>query len=274
MPQPGITNLQPGTVLASNPVLTGPAVPTTQPQQLLLTLACTTTLQSGTVTPPAGTHSLALVWVIAPLSQFSGNASVIGATTGFQYLNIGNETNTSASLTEQLVNVSPYFGAIDGNLTYSFQMLSGTATVYLVAILDTLASYVLPGSQFSTAPNFFTMFGGFQPWQAPNQPPLPFSINMSATGVQHIIAGVAGKSLYLFAISASISAAGAFAGVWQDTNADHLLFETLQNGAPRFYPFYGAELNSTGVTAGLGLDFNVTNAGSSFYQGTIIYSQL
>lgn len=97
---------------------------------------------------------------------------------------------------------------------------------------------------------------------------LAFSVNMSSTGITHVIPAALTKTVHLFSINAVVSVAGAFAGMWQDTSGTVLHNETLQNGGPRHYAFSGVPL-----TTNLGVDFNVTAAGASFYQGSIVYNQ-
>lgn len=96
-----------------------------------------------------------------------------------------------------------------------------------------------------------------------------FSINLASTGVQHIIAGTPNQTIYLRRIFVSVSAAGAFAGTWQDTGGTSIGSDTFQNGAPRTLPYDGAPLPGGN---GVGLDFNVTANGSSFLGGYVAYN--
>lgn len=229
-----------------------------------------TTNGSESVAIPPGTAAIALV--ISGNDMTGAGDSVSGILA--EYTPSVGQAQTPINQPASILSPTTYYGVLPStSLSGSLEIVGSTPSGNHLSI-EILPIFFPPGvvniaSIINTPENPVIVGLNPSPWLTANQPPIAFAVNFASTGITHIIPGTAGKTIYLFNINAVISAAGSFAGRWQDTVGNLISDETLQNGAPRYFPFSGTPL-AGGV--GVGLDFDVTAAGSSFYQGSVVYS--
>lgn len=105
------------------------------------------------------------------------------------------------------------------------------------------------------------------------KPPQPdtlvqINVNANTAGLTNTIPAIAGQTVYLWALQYAISAAGAFAGDWEDTAALHLHPDTFQDSGPRYFQFNGFPM-----AVGVGLNFNTTSPGATFLVGSALFAQ-
>lgn len=213
----------------------------------------------------ANTHSIGL------LMDNPGNLSqlqVQGVQSGVNYYS---NADSGLPISTQHIKFVPVFSDVDTSVKVTGACGSGGACNIWVSAVDDPEAVLALGDPTnilyvsSNNPNLSPAG-----WQAANAI-FQFSINMSTTGVKHVIAAPPVTStIRLFSIFAVASAAGAFAGNWQDTAGNQISSDTLQVAGPRLMTFHGSPLPGG---AGVGLDFNVTNAGASFLIGHVAFSE-